>query len=173
MLFKGILCILILLAGIATGHLKAKTYDNRAYHLQELITTLKVLEAEMKYRMDPLPELLIRVSKIKEGMSADLLLSAGLLLQNQASRDSSICWEEAVQTAYLESSLNKEDKRIIADLGIELGKTDMESQTGMFIRTFSLLEAQAAEASEEKKTKGKMYKSLGSAAGVLLVILLI
>ncbi|HYE67847.1 MAG TPA: stage III sporulation protein AB, partial [Anaerovoracaceae bacterium] len=74
---------------------------------------------------------------------------------------------------YLESALNKEDKRIIADLGIELGKTDMESQSGMFQRTFSMLEAQTAEAIEEKKTKGKMYKSLGSAIGVLIVILLI
>ena len=50
MLFKGIICIFILLAGVAIGQLKAKTYDNRVYHLQELITMLKVLESEMKYR---------------------------------------------------------------------------------------------------------------------------
>lgn len=173
MLFKGILCIFILLAGIGIGQLKAKTFDNRVFHLQELITTLKVLESEMKYRLDPLPELLIRVSKIKEGMSAALLETAGMLLKNQAARDLPDCWKEAVETAYLESALNKEDKRIIIDLGIELGKTDMESQSGMFLRTLSLLEAQAAEAAEEKKTKGKMYKSLGAAIGVLIVILLI
>lgn len=173
MLFKLILCILILLAGVGIGHLKARTYDNRVYHLQELITTLKVLESEMKYRMDPLPELLMRVSGIKEGMSAALLETAGFLLKNQAARDLPDCWSEAVETAFRESALNREDKRIISDLGIELGKTDMESQTGMFQRTFSLLEAQAAEAVEEKKTKGKMYKSLGTAIGVLIVILFI
>jgi stage III sporulation protein AB len=106
-------------------------------------------------------------------MSADMLLTAGLLLKNQASRDLSECWEEAVHTAYRESALNQEDKRIIADLGLELGKTDMESQSGMFLRTLSLLEAQTAEAIEDKKSKGKMYKSLGSAIGVLIVILLI
>jgi stage III sporulation protein AB len=173
MLFKGILCILIILAGVAIGHLKAKTYDNRVYHLQELITTIKVLESEMKYRLDPMPELLMRVGNMKAGMSADMLLTAGLLLKNQASRDLSECWEEAVHTAYRESALNQEDKRIIADLGLELGKTDMESQSGMFLRTLSLLEAQTAEAIEDKKSKGKMYKSLGSAIGVLIVILLI
>ncbi|HVI43114.1 MAG TPA: stage III sporulation protein AB [Anaerovoracaceae bacterium] len=173
MLFKGILCIFILLAGIGIGHLKAKTYDNRVYHLQELITTLKVMESEMKYRLDPMPDLLLRISKIKVGMSTELMETASRLLRDQTSRDLADCWKEAVDTAYLESALNKEDKRIITDLGIELGKTDMESQSGMFLRTFSLLEAQTTEAIEEKKTKGKMYKSLGSAIGILIVILLI
>ncbi len=154
-------------------HLKAKTYENRVYHLQELITALKVLESEMKYRLDPLPDLLLRVSRMKEGLSAAFLETAGMLLRDQAERDLPDCWSEAVETAYSESALNKEDRRILADLGIDLGKTDMESQAAMFLRTFSLLESQAAEASEEKKTKGKMYKSLGTAMGVLIVILFI
>ncbi len=173
MLFKWILCILILLAGVGIGHLKAKTYDNRVYHLQELITTLKVLESEMQYRMDPLPDLFLRVSKIKEGMSRILLETAGNLLKTQSARDLPDCWKESVETAYLESALHREDKRIISDLGIELGKTDIFSQSSMFQRTFSLLEAQVEEAIEEKKTKGKMYKSLGTAVGVLIVILLL
>lgn len=173
MLFKWILCLLILLAGIGIGLLKAKSFDNRVYHLQELITALKVLESEMKYRLDPLPDLFLRVSKIKNGMSGVMLETAGRLLQNQAGRDLPSCWREAVETAYMESALNKDDKRIISDLGIELGKTDMESQSGMFLRTFSLLESQVQEAIEEKRTKGKMYKSLGSAIGILIVILLI
>lgn len=173
MLFKAILLVLILLAGAGAGQLKAKTYENRVYHLQELITTLKVLESEMKYRLEPLPDLLLQVSRIKDGMSASFLMTAGLLLKNQADRDLPDCWKEAVETAFLESALNKEDKRILTDLGIELGKTDMESQSGMFRRTFSLLEVQTAEAVEEQRTKGKMYKSLGTAIGALIVILLI
>jgi stage III sporulation protein AB len=173
MLFKGILCLLIIISGVGIGQLKAKTYDNRVYHLQELISTLKVLEAEMKYRMDPIPDLLLRLSGIKDGMSTAFFMTAGLLLKNQTGRDLSDCWQEAVDTAYQESALNKEDKRIIADMGIQLGKTDIENQFGMFQRTFSLLEAQTAEAIEEKKTKGKMYKSLGTAIGISVVILLI
>ncbi|MEL7657038.1 MAG: stage III sporulation protein AB [Bacillota bacterium] len=173
MLFKGILCIMILLTGVAIGQLKAKTFENRVYHLQELITTLKVLESEMKYRLDPLPDLFIRVSTMKPGMSGTLLESAGRFLKIQTSRDFADCWKDAVETAYEESALNKEDRRIITDLGIELGKTDMESQSGMFSRTYSLLAAQVEEAIEEKRTKGKMYKSLGPSIGILIVILLV
>lgn len=173
MLFKGLLCIFIILAGIGIGQLKAKSYENRVFHLQELITTLKVLESEMKYRLDPLPDLLLRVSQMKEGMCAALLETAGRLLKIYASNDFSDCWKEAVETAYHESALKKDDIRIINDLGIDLGKTDVVNQSAMFQRTISLLEAQTAEAIEEKRTKGKMYKSLGTAIGALIVILLI
>ncbi len=173
MLFKLIICIIILLSGAGVGQLKAKTYDNRVYHLQDLLTTLKILESEMKYRLDPLPDLLMRVSTIKEGMSSELLEIAARLLREPSSPGLSACWEKAVEIAYRDSALNKEDKRIVADLGIELGKTDVANQHSMFHRTFSLLEVQVSEAVEEKRTKGKMYKSLGTAIGALIVILFI
>lgn len=173
MLFKGILCILILAVGAVMGQLKAKTFDNRVYHLQDLITTLKVLESEMKYRLDPLPDLFARIGAIKPGMSSDLLITAAELLRTRAGTDLPTCWSEAVEKAYGESALKSEDKRIVSDLGIELGKTDLNSQTGMFLRTFSLLEVQVLEATDEKKSKGRMYKSLGPAVGMLIVILLI
>lgn len=173
MLFKLIICIIILLAGAGVGQLKAKTYDNRVYHLQELITTLQILESEMKYRLDPLPDLLIRVSEVKEGISSDLLKTVARLLKEPATLDLSDCWKKAVEIAYCDSAFTKEDKRIASDLGIELGKTDVENQYSLFHRTCTLLEVQVAEAIEEKKTKGKMYKSLGTAIGALIVILLI
>lgn len=173
MLFKLIICIVILLSGTGVGQLKAMTYDNRVYHLQELLTTLKIMESEMKYRLDPLPDLLMRVSTIKEGMCSELLKTAARLLKEPSSPGLPACWEKAVEIAYCDSALNKEDKRILTDLGIELGKTDVANQHSMFQRTFSLLEVQVSEAAEEKKTKGKMYKSLGTAIGALIVILLI
>ena len=173
MLFKGMICILILAVGVIIGQLKAKTFDNRVFHLQELITTLKVLESEMKYRLDPLPELFMRIGSMKPSMSSDLLITAAELLRSRSGTDLPTCWRDAVEKAYQESALNAEDKRIISDLGIDLGKTDLSSQAGMFLRTFSLLEAQVNEAIEDKKSKGKMYKSLGPAVGMLIIILLI
>lgn len=173
MLFKWILCILIFIAGFSIGQLKAKSYSNRLFHLEELITFLKVLESEMKYRLDPLPDLLLRLGGTRDGMCASFFITAGSMLKSQNGCCLSESWQEAVETTFRESALNKEDIRIISDMGIELGKTDLENQAGMFRRTFSLLEKQAAEAAEEKRTKGKMYKSLGTAMGILIVIILI
>jgi len=173
MLFKGILCVLILLAGFGAGKLKAKSFENRVFHLQELVTVLKILESEMKYRLDPLPDLLLRLGSIKDGMAGEFLETAGRYLKVSTGKDSSLCWEEAVETVYQESVLSREDKQILLDLGVELGKTDIVNQEGLFRRTFSMLEVQIEKAAEEKKTKGKMYQSLGTAVGILIVILLI
>lgn len=172
-MIKFILCILIIFAGIGTGQLKARTYDNRISHLQDFITTLKILESEMKYRLDPLPEVFIRISKMKVGMAAILFEKTFQLLKTGFTHDFACCWNEAVRTVYKDSSLTESDIQIICDLGIDLGKTDMGSQYSLFSRTFSLLEEQVAEANEEKRTKGKMYKSLGAAVGVLVVIVLV
>ena len=168
---KIILCIVIILAGIFAGQLKAKTYENRLSHIQNCITALKILESEMKYRLDPLPVLFLRISKLKNDSSGVFFHRVFTLLTASDHPEFTICWTRAVEEVFSDSTLNKMDKQILADLGIELGKTDMGSQFSLFSRTFSLLEDQAAEAAEIKKIKGRMYKSLGAAAGFAIVIL--
>lgn len=172
-MIKLILCIFIICAGVLAGQLKAKSYDNRVFHLQDFVTTIKILESEMKYRLDPLPDLFMRISKMKGGMAGKLFETTCRLIREGFSHDFPSCWNEAVDNVYKECSLTKADKQIIYDFGIELGKTDMGSQFSLFSRTYSLMEVQVAEAIEENKTKGKMYKSLGAAVGVLVVIILI
>lgn len=171
-MIKLILCILIICAGVGAGLLKARTYENRICHLQDYITTLKILESEMKYRLDPLPQMFTRISKMKAGSAAKLFETTCLLLKEGYIHDFPSCWNEAVITVYQDTSLTKEDIQIICDFGINLGNTDIGSQYSLFSRTFALLDDQVTEAIEEKKTKGKMYKSLGAAAGVLVVIIL-
>ncbi|MBR0596640.1 stage III sporulation protein AB [Sinanaerobacter chloroacetimidivorans] len=170
---KIILCILIIIAGIAAGHLKARTYENRVLHLQDLITTIKILESEMKYRLDPLPEIFIKISGMKISLAGRLFETTSRLLREDFAHDFANCWNQAVELVYKDSSLTRADKQVLSDLGIELGKTDMGSQYSLFSRAYTLLDAQVAEAAEEKRTKGKMYKSLGTAVGVLVVILLV
>lgn len=172
MYIKIILCLIVFLCGIFAGQLKAKTYDNRLSHLQDCITALKILESEMKYRLDPLPVLLGRVSKLKHDISGALFEKVLTLLNSSENPDFTACWSEAIDKVFADSTLNEQDKQILRDLGIELGKTDMESQFSLFSRAFSLLDCQVAEALEIKKIKGRMYKSLGAAAGSAIVILL-
>lgn len=155
------------------GQLKAKSYDNRLTYLQDFISTLKILESEMKYRLDPLPEVFSRMSKSKKGLSGELLGKTCEIRNENHSFDFSSCWHAAVDAIYQDSSLTLKDRQIISDIGIDLGKTDMLGQSSLFSRAFTLLNDQVAEAIEEKKTKGKMYKSLGAAVGVLIVILFI
>lgn len=61
------LYIIILIAGIGVGYLAARPYENRVMHLEDLILALKILQAEMEYRSDPLPILMERISSCTTG----------------------------------------------------------------------------------------------------------
>ncbi len=168
-----ILCLLIIIIGVVSGQLKAKSYENRLTHLQSLISTLKILQSEMKYKLDPLPIVFERIGKTDEGLSYKLLAKTCEILKSDSSFDFSSCWQEAVDYVYKDSSLTKKDLQIISDIGYDLGKTDMEGQSSLFTRAFTLLEIQVGEANQEKVTKGRMYKSLGAAVGFLIVIIFV
>lgn len=172
-MIKLVLYILIIVAASGAGLLKAKAYENRVFHLQDFISTLKILESDMKYLLDPLPVIFDRIGKIKKGLTGKLFMTTCEMIRKDSSQGFSGYWEEAVFSVYKESSLTREDKQIIADFGINIGKTDMGSQINLFSRTCDLLEDQVKEAIEERSTKGKMYKSLGAALGIMVVIILV
>ena len=61
----------------------------------------------------------------------------------------------------------------IKALGIELGKSDRDGQISSLALHRSNFEKYLIEAEAQKQTKGRLYQSLGTLAGVLLAILLI
>lgn len=170
---KLILSIIILLSCILAGQLKARHFENRVGHIQDYITAIRILESEMTYRLDPLPEIFLRIGSSNDNLAGKLFATASRMLKETQHHDFAQFWKEATFQVYEASSLTEADKEVIAAFGVELGQTDMENQRGLFARSTSLMEVQLAEAMEEKRTKGKMYKSLGAAIGAFIVILLI
>ena len=168
-----ILYITILVAGTGVGYLAARPYENRVIHLEDLILALKILQAEMEYRNDPLPELMERVASRTTGKATDFLQTVCTLLKKDDRYDLYDSWEQAVEDVYGESALVEEDRIILCHAGIELGKTDIASQQAMFSHLFKGLEKQRKQAEEERKAKGRIYRALGTASGVLAVIMLL
>lgn len=172
-MIKLILYIVIIGSGAGAGYLMARPFENRIVHLQDLVTSLQILEAEMKYRKDPLPILLKRIGGLNIGRAGTFFLQVCVGLSGDYTYDFYGSWVWAIEEIYGESSLTEKDRELLSEVGIELGKTDISSQQSIFIRVFSRLEQQIAEAEEERKTKGKMYKALGVAIGILIVIVLL
>jgi|LSQX01.1.fsa_nt_gb stage III sporulation protein AB len=172
-MIKLLLYIVIIGSGAGIGYLKARPYENRILHLEDLITALQILESEMKYRKDPLPILLKRIGDLNIGKSSLFFMQVIKGLKEDYSFDFYKSWISAVEKVYEDSSLTERDKELLSEVGLDLGKTDINSQKNTFTRTYTRLEQQLAEALEEKKTKGKMYNALGVAIGVLIVIVLI
>ena len=168
-----ILYITILIAGTGVGYLASRPYENRVIHLEDLILVLKIMQAEMEYRNDPLPELMERIAQGMTGKAGHFLHTVCSLLKKDDRHDLYDSWKQAVDDVYGESSLVDKDKEILSQAGIELGKTDMASQQAMFVHLFQGLEKQRKEADEERRTKCRICRTLGAASGVLVVIMLL
>lgn len=170
-MFKGALCLMIIFACGSLGILKAQAYSQRLADLKDVKDMLKILQTEMSYLRDPLPAVFARVASYKETRAMNLLYECSGRMRE--CRDFRHCWEEAEERAYRASCMNEEDRRIVRELGMQLGKSDIEGQAAMFALAETKLSSQIEEAAREKATKGKMYKGLGFSIGIVIAIILI
>lgn len=165
--------IVILISGISIGYLGARKYENRVIHLDDLILILKTVQAEMEYRLDPLPVLLEQIGKSTDNSAGVFLLAVSNHLKDHGRFNLCESWEYAVLEVYENTALKEEDKTILSQAGIQLGKTDIENQESLFNHVFIGLNRQRVEADEERRTKGKVYRTLGIASGLLAIIILL
>lgn len=170
-MFKGILCLIVVLACGGLGIIKSHTYSQRLAELCGMKDMIQMLRTEMSYRKDPLPAVFARISAYKNTAAMNILWECSLLMKE--SLDFRQCWQKAVETACRESCLTAEDLAIIEDLGLQLGKSDVQGQTAMFSLADAKLETQIREAAKEKESKGKMYRSLGFSIGIVIAVILI
>ena len=170
-MLKAILCLVIILASGGLGLLKAQTFSSRLEDLEDLKNMIKILETEMSYKKDPLPSAFARIASYKDNRAMDLLYYCSQSMKE--SMDLQMCWENAVEEAYKGASLKKEDMLILKDMGLQLGKSDIQGQNAMFSLVNIKLDSQIEDAAKEKETKGKMYKGLGFSLGVVIAIILI
>lgn len=172
-MIRLLLCGIILMAGLGAGFSLSRMLTNRRIRLEELLTALSILEGEMNYRMDPIPQLLARASAMAPGVSAEFLKRVCVCLEEKLASDFSGCFSLAMDQVYGEGTLKEEDLLALREFGVELGKTDLENQHSLFLRTRTRLSDQREKALAEERTRGRMYRCLGGAAGFLIVILLI
>lgn len=172
-MIRLILSLFIIGSSTGIGFLLSKGYENRISHLQDLITLLKVLEADMFYRMDPLPQLLNRIGNSHKELAGAFFVQVCKGLESQNSYDFYGSWTSAVGEVYSTSSLSEKDREILSEIGISLGKTDLSNQRSFFSQVYERLGQQIIEAVEIKKTKGKLYQTVMTALGVLTVIVLL
>lgn len=170
-MFKGVLCLILIFACGGLGMIKAQTYSQRYRELSDLKDMLRMLQTEMNYLKDPLPVIFARISSYKENSATDLLQECSFRMTENL--DFCKCWEEAAILTYRGSCLNRQDMEVVKDLGLQLGKSNIQGQHSIFSLTEAKLDIQIAEAEKEKATKGKMYRGLGFSAGIILAVILI
>ena len=150
------------------GIRKSKKYETREHVLREAITMFYGIENEIKYMLYSLPNAIEATRQNLNTSLKDVMGSIGveLLKYNVSSATISNELERLIE-------LTSYDKQVIFYGITNLGNSDVEGQMGVIQNTVSILESQLEEATKEKQKNSKLYKTVGIATGLMIVIIFI
>lgn len=164
-------CLMLVLCSSMLGIIKASTYKARRQELENIIETLKLMEIEITYRKETIYKTFTKLSDMRSGWFSQALKACSIGLEQQLSLQES--WKKSIVGYKCNNSLYEDDLDILYDLVMGLGNSDIEGQKKLFISNISRLEINLNKATVAEHKQGKMYTGLGTAAGIVTVILLI
>lgn len=167
---KIILGSVIIIITSYLGFLKSKKLYDREYILREMITFLTSVENEIKYCLNLLPNA-YEISRIR--LSTALKPAIGnivvdMLKNNAEEVDKSI----ATNIGKIDGLLSY-DKDVIISTLKNLGRSNVEGQINIIHNNISILENQIKEANEVKLKSSKMYRTIGTISGLIIVVLFV
>lgn len=165
--------ILIIILGCSTsiGFLISKKYVDRVKELREIETAINLIKNQIEFTHKPLLEIFEEISNIIYNTSIScFFLNVSNKIKNEKCN---IAWNEAIDLEQRNLNLNNKDIDLIKKLGQTLGKTDIDGQISGINQFLEVLKLQILDADVERKKNEKMYKSLGTIVGLVIVIILI
>ncbi len=167
---RYIFLILILTCSTSIGWILSKGFQNRLKELRFLDKIINIMQNKIKFTAKPLTSVFEEISKIDENhpLSRTFYEISNNLTNMKVEQSIAI----AIDNNKNDLSLNKEDISLIKTLGTILGKTNVEGQMNGIDEFKILLNKQIEDAEIEKNKNSKMYKSLGTIMGLVIVILL-
>lgn len=167
-MIKWIIILGIFLISFMIGNLISKKYILRVKELKDFKNALNIIESKIKFTYEPLPEIFLQTSKMLSKNIEPIFVQAGTYMKDM---DAEEAWNKSLEEAI--TNLNKEDIENIRSFGKMLGKTDKEGQVSRLELTQNLIEMQIEKAKAEEEKNAKMYRTLGSIAGLAFVIMLV
>lgn len=163
-------CFLFGIFGLAIylGNAIARKYVDRVKELIAIKSALNILENKIKFTQTPLAEIFEQIEKSVSEKNIKKLFKN---ITHEKQKNIHESWENAINKA--EINLEKEDKKILIDMGKILGSTDVDGQISNIKITSSFIDKQIQKAEEEKNKNVKLYKTLGIVSGLTIVIILI
>ena len=146
-----------IMTGFACGYLGFKisfAMKIRAESLNNIITSLEMLESEINFSMN----------------KCGLFKCAA---ENMDEKGVKTAWTNAVNECSTKLSLKDADKDILMTLGKNIGRTDTDDQIKNIKYIKSMIAEQEKQAQSEYRRFGKMYRNGGVLVGLLIVIMLI
>ncbi|KZM56828.1 MULTISPECIES: stage III sporulation protein SpoIIIAB [Aeribacillus] len=163
--------LFILLATTWIGFDSAKRLTERTRQLRQLKVSLQSLEAEIMYGHTPLQDASLHIAKQAAPPLSNLFTLFSEKL-SQGDMDVKSAWESSLLEIWPYTSLKEGELEVLKQFGETLGQHDLISQQKHIKLTMAHLEKEEKEALFNQEHYGKMTKSLGFLAGLLIIILL-
>lgn len=167
MMVKFIVSALIVYVCTYIGIYQAKKFELRENELIKLKNSLAFLKSKIEYTYETIQEIFTQISKSIYLHDDNIFIETVKKLEHL---DINTAWREAVSE---ENKLKNEDKEILYMFGKLLGQTDKNGQISEIEISQSFIEKQIEKAGQEKNKNVKLYKTLGIAFGLGIVIILV
>lgn len=173
MFVKVLFSLFILFSTSLIGYIYASRYNHRVQQLRHILHGLQLLETEILYSSNSLPEAMRRVGERSHPSIASIFLDTAECLYSRKGIGLEEVWCRAVKSFGANSSLQEMDQEVLTDFGKQLGTSDKENQKKNFHMITLELQKQQKLAEEDQCKNEKMCKSLGILAGLAIVIVFI
>lgn len=169
-MFRLIGAVLVAGGCAAIGWQAAARLRERAAALSSLLGALELMESEIQYRLTPVPELMLLLSRQAAPPARALFEACRDRLGQRREESFDAIWSHSLTALPL---LRRAEAETLLELGGVLGRYDVEGQERAIAYTRRRLESFLREAEEDRKRRGKVYRALGVAAGLCAAIILI
>lgn len=176
----GIFLMSSALTGV--GFVFAERRKERFRILEQLRQMIQYLKSQILYSNATLPEAVFEVGERFKNLEKEKKLNWGTetffedilrLMEENESQPFSEIWQAAAERIPSGVSLTKGDRENLSALGGKLGYADRNMQECTFHFYQELLDETIKSAKEEVEKMGKLYRTMGVAAGVLWFVLFI
>ena len=163
--------VLVLIGGSSMGLCAARELRQRSRTLEQFLAALDQIQAELSFRLTPMPELLQQLGQASEEPLKTFFQTCEGGLSALGEVSFSVVWNRALREEAL--ALLPEDRLSLEQLGAVLGRYDAEGQRTTLESVRVRLSQCLEDARGKQKKMGRVYRTLGVSAGVLCVLLLI
>ena len=151
--------LLLAAACTAVGLAESRKLGERAAYLEGFLRFLTQAEAEIRYGMMPVREVVFSCRSQMELLDfCASKLAAGVPFPS--------AWRQSAER------FGGEDTQFLLDFGKGLGSTDLEGQLAHLQLYRKLAESRLKEARANRDQKGKLYRQLGVYGGIALALVL-
>ncbi|MCI8403565.1 MAG: hypothetical protein HFE49_01550 [Clostridia bacterium] len=155
------------MTGFACGYFgfrMSMTLKTRLKNLGDIAASLEMLESEIVFSVNKLKKAFLSIDR--NGLFT-------LAAEDMEDKGIGKAWAAAVNGIKSRLCLTEADSDILLMLGRSIGKTDTDDQIKNIKYIKSLIKEQEKQAREEYGRFGRIYRSGGVLAGLMLIILLI